>query len=48
MQKNYFVLNLITNIISYIINLLRIWFDVRDVRDHTWNYSTAHTEFKSE
>ena len=47
MQSIYFVLNLVTNIISYIIYQLRSHFYVRDVKDRTQNYSTASTEFKA-
>ena len=49
MQRIYFVLNLVTNIIScIIINQLRSRFDIRDVKDRTRNYSMARTEFKAE
>ena len=47
MQRIYFELNLVTNIISYILNQLRSRLYVRDVKDRTCNYSTARTEFKA-
>ena len=47
MQRIYFELNLVTNIISHIINQLRSHLYVRDVKDRTQNYSRARTEFKA-